>query len=237
MQSPVCPYYGSKFRVARLLGPPRYSHVIEPFAGFAAFSCLYEPAQVTLIEVNPVVCGVWRYLQRSSPAEIMRLPTDISHVDELPTWVCEEARNFIGFWLNRFVAAPALTRCKWARNPNYAARFWSETTKCRIAGYVDLIRHWRIIWGTYEEAPDIEAHWFIDAPYSNVAGRHYPYNDIDYAALAAWCKSRPGFVQACGNDGETWLPFRPLTIASNHRARGYSVEAVCEFDNRRPRSR
>jgi hypothetical protein len=225
-------YYGAKFRMASLWGPPRYNHVIEPFAGTAAFSCVWEAAEVTLIEINPVVCGVWKYLQRAFPDEILRLPSNISHIDELPPWVCEEEKNLVGFWLDRGPKAPCLSRSSWGYNPNKHGCYWSETAKYRIACQVDRIRHWNIVWGTYEEAPDIEAHWFIDPPYNNAAGRLYPYHDIDYAALAEWCKSRRGFVQVCEQDGATWLPFKPLTIISTHHGCGYSVEAVCEIDNR-----
>jgi hypothetical protein len=235
MLQPFFPYYGSKSKVAALLGPPRYNHVIEPFGGSAAFSCVWEPAQATLIEKNPVVYGVLKYLQRASPDEIRRLPTDISHVDELRPWVCEEARNWIGFWFNRALATPGLSRSNWAQNPNNQGSFWSETTKYRIAGQVPRIRHWNIIWGSYEEAPDIEAHYFVDPPYSNADGRHYPYDDIDYPVLATWCKSRHGFVQVCANDGETWLPFKSRVIVPTHHGCGYSVEAVYEIDNRRRR--
>lgn len=241
MPQPFFSYAGAKFRWARLLGPPRYSHVIEPFAGSAAYSCVWEPAQVTLIEVNPVVYGVWKFLQRVSPDEIMRLPSNISHVDELPPWVCEEGRNLIGFWFDSGLAAPGLRLCKWGRNPNRRGFYWSETLKHRLASQVDRIRHWNIIWGSYEESPDIEAHYFIDPPYNNAVGRNYPYHDIDYAALAEWCKGRRGFVQVCENDGATWLPFKPRTITTTHRPRRYSVEALCEIDNRistrRPRPR
>jgi hypothetical protein len=226
------PYYGSKLTLAPRYGPPKYNRVIEPFGGAAGYSCYWEPAQVILIEINPVVYGVCKYIQRVSPAEILRLPTNVSHVDELPPWICEEARNLIGFYFNCGLAAPGLSRSNWAQNPNKQGSYWSETTKYRIASQLNRIRHWNIIWGSYEEAPHIEAHWFIDPPYNNAAGRHYPCHDIDYAALEEWCKSRRGFVQVCENDGATWLPFRPLTILSTHRPRGYSVEALCEIDNR-----
>jgi hypothetical protein len=207
--------------------------VIEPFAGFAAFSCVWWPAMVILFEINPLIFNILKYLQRTSADEFMRLPTDIVHVDELPSWVCEEARNLIGFSFNRGLAVPGLSPARWARENPGDARFWNETRKWRIASQLHRIRHWDINWGSYEEAPDVEGHWFIDPPYSNRAGRHYPYNDIDYAALADWCKRRPGYVQVCENDGATWLPFRPIKIVTTSHGRGYSVEAVCEIDNRR----
>jgi hypothetical protein len=205
--------------------------VIEPFAGAAGYSVYWEPKKVTLIERNPVVYGVWNFLQRVSPAEVMRLPSNISHVDELPSRVCQEAKWLIGFWFNNGLTKPADIRSNWARTPILAARFWSETIKRRIASQVDRIRHWEIIEGSYEDAPDVKAHWHIDPPYDNQAGRSYACNDIDRKSLAQWCQSRVGWRQVCENDGATWLPFKPFSILQTYRGRGYSVEVVHESAN------
>jgi hypothetical protein len=99
-------YYGGKWRLADRLGPPQRDHVIEPFAGSAGYSCFWEPKKVTLIERDPLVYGVWKFLQKVSPSELLRLPSNISHADELLSRVCEEAKWLIGFWFNhdrRFV--------------------------------------------------------------------------------------------------------------------------------------
>ena len=42
--------------------------------------------------------------------------------------------------------------------------------------------------------------------------RHYTHNEIDYVALAQWCRTRKGFVQVCENVGATWLPFKPFAV-------------------------
>jgi hypothetical protein len=224
-------YYGGKWRLAKRLGPPQRDRVIEPFAGSAGYSCFWEPKKVSLIERDPLVVGVWRFLKRSSPAELMRLPSNISHVDELPPRVCQEARSLIGFWFNHGLPAPALRRSNWARNPRYAAFFWGETIKLRLASQVQRIRHWKIVQGTWDQAPDVEAHWHVDPPYQNPAGRVYRYNGVNRRELAKWCKRRRGFVQVCENDGAKWLRFEPLSIVHTHRARGYSAEAVFEIEN------
>jgi hypothetical protein len=93
---PFFRYYGGKWRLAERLGPPQRDNVIEPFPGSAAYSCFWEPKKVTPIERDPVVAGVWKFLKRVSPAELKRLPSDISHVDELPSRVCQEAKWLIG---------------------------------------------------------------------------------------------------------------------------------------------
>jgi hypothetical protein len=202
--------------------------VIEPFAGAAGYSVYWEPKEVTLVEQNPVVYGVWDYLRRVSPAELMRLPSSISHVDELPSRVCQEAKWLIGFWFDNGLTKPKVSRSNWARTPIHAARFWSEGIKQRIASQVDRIRHWQIIEGSYQDAPDSKAHWHIDPPYDNAAGCLYTLHEIDRQALAQWCLSRCGWRQVCENDGATWLPFKPFSILQTYQGRGYSVEVVHE---------
>jgi hypothetical protein len=229
---PFFSYYGGKWKLAERLGPPQRDHVIEPFAGSAGYSSYWEPKKVTLIERDPVVYGVWKFLQRVSSRELMRLPSNTSRIDELPSWVCQEAKWLIGFWFNHGLAEPGASRSNWARRPIQSAYFWSETIKLRLASQVERIRHWTIIEGSWEQSPDIKAHWHIDPPYNRGSGRqYYRYHSIDRAALAKWCKRRRGFVQVCENDGATWLRFEPFSILHSHRARGYSVEAVYEVDN------
>ena len=89
----------------------------------------------------------------------------------------------------------------------------------------------RSVEGTWEDAPDIEAHWHIDPPYQNPAGRVYQYNGVNRRELAKWCKRRRGFVQVCENDGAKWMRFEPFSIVHTHRARGYTAEAVFEIEN------
>jgi hypothetical protein len=224
-------YFGSKWKIAERLGPPQCDHVIEPFAGSAGYSTFWEPTKVTLIERDPVVCGVWKFLQRTSPTELMRLPSNISHVDELLPRVCQEARSFICFWFDHGLEAPMVHRSNWARRPRRAAHYWSETVKLRLARQVERIRHWSIIEGSWEEAANVRAHWHIDAPYSNEAGQRYRFHKVDYATLAKWCKRRRGFAQVCAQYGAEWLPFEPFTILPTRRVHSYTAEAIFEIEN------
>jgi hypothetical protein len=228
---PFISYYGAKWKLAQRLGPPQRDHVIEPFAGSAGYSCFWEPKKVTLIDRDPVVCSVWKYLKRVTSRELMHLPSDISHVDELPSRVCQEARWLIGFWFDSGLAKPGRGRSNWALTPCRRGFYWSETIKKRLASQVDLIRHWKIIEGSYEQSPDIKAHWHIDPPYNNQAGHLYRYHHLDYRALGRWCERRRGFVQVCENDGATWLPFEPFSLLVTHRPTGCSAEALYEIEN------
>jgi hypothetical protein len=105
-------------------------------------------------------------------------------------------------------------------------------TKARIAAQLPKIRHWQLIEGTYDQAPDVEATWFIDPPYE-VAGNHQygprcQAKDLDFSALGAWCQQRRGQVMVCENVGASWLPFRPFVgMTGSHKA---SVEAIWTND-------
>jgi hypothetical protein len=224
------PYPGCKAKLARKLERPRRDLVVEPFGGSGGYSCFWEPARVILIERDPVVIGVWKYLQRVSPAELLLLPTNISRIEQLPPYTCREAKDLVGFWLNHSRATPAKQRSNWARRADFHSRFWSKTVKTRLAAQVEHIRHWQIIEGSYESAPDVEGHWHIDAPYQ--ATNRYRFNTVDYDELAAWCLSRRGYIQVCEAGGATWLPFEVYAEVAVHVDRQRrSVEAVFEVEN------
>jgi hypothetical protein len=229
---PFFSYYGGKFRLSRRLGRPKCDHVIEPFAGSACFSTYWQSRKVTLVDLDPVVIGTWKLLKRASRQDIERLPGRVFHIDDLPSWVIEEERWLIGFWLDRGLARPGKSLCKRGRSSTHWRNYWSEDVKYRIISQLDHIRHWNIIEGSYEDAPDVEAHWHIDSPYNNNAGRAYRINLLDYKSLAEWCKSRKGYIQVCENEGATWLPFKPLAVVHSHRPNGNSQECVYEQDNR-----
>jgi hypothetical protein len=229
--------FGGKAKTAPLYGPPQRPHVVEALAGGAGYSVYHEPKQVTLVERDPVIAGVWAYLIKAKPQEILSLPVDIETLDDLPKRTPQEARDLIGFWFNRRCTQPAKRRSNWARSAQYRLLFWESPIRHRIASQVEKIKHWKLIKGDYTDAPDVEAHWHIDPPYSGEAGRQYKFNDIDYAALAQWCQRRKGFVHVCEQDGATWLPFEPFAMVNGPRVRrgeagSYSAEAIFEMENR-----
>lgn len=113
-----------------------------------------------------------------------------------------------------------------------SATCWNRRLRRRLDWLIPRVRHWRITAWDYRLLPEGDRHttWFIDPPYSTAAGRAYRVHQIDYEVLAAFCRSRRGQVIACGNVGETWLPFSPLTsrrVGFNTKHRRTSVaEAV-----------
>jgi len=216
---PFFPFFGAKWRHASHLAPPRYDTIIEPFAGSAGYSTRWGAGkQVLLVEIDPVICDVWRFLISATPAKIRRLP-DIpadSSVDDFNLDPGEA--GLIGFWLNRGSAAPAKSPSKWMRSGvNPESTWWGPSVRERIIGQLDGISRWGIAEANYADSPDLEATWIVDPPYQ-AAGRSYKYGSdaIDFDALGEWCQSLAGQVVVCENEGADWLPFESFqTMKAN----------------------
>lgn len=231
---PFFKYFGAKWRIAPRYPTPTHDTIVEPFAGAAGYSHRYPDKQVVLVDAYEVVVGIWQYLTRVSPEEVLALPDVVETVDEL-VGVPQEARWLIGFWVNAGVSAPCKKPSKWMKSGESPGAYWGESARRRIAGQVELIRHWRVIHGSYRDAPDVEATWFVDPPYQ-VRGKDYPHADVDYEHLGRWCEERLGQVMVCENAGATWLPFEPFHDAhatpGSRRKRDRSKEVLWLADGR-----
>jgi hypothetical protein len=226
---PFFGYYGGKWRDAiRYYPKPAHDTIIEPFAGSAGYALRYASHKVILCEIDPILAAVWGYLIRVSPREILSIP-DVrldGSVEDLKA--CQEAKWLVGFWLNRATASPRKKPSKWMRDGIRPGSFWGQRVRHTIASQVEKIRHWKVYNCSYLECPPANrATWFIDPPYEG-AGQYYRFGSrqIDYRALAAWCRSRPGQVIVCENEGATWLPFRELAHVKTTRAGRRSQEVV-----------
>lgn len=215
-------FYGAKWRLAPKYPAPIYDRIVEPFAGSAQYSLLYPDKKIVLVDRDPIIVAVWRYLFRVTQSEILSLPTVFDgSVDQLP--ICQEARWLIGFWLNNAVPTPCKTMSKWGRNGGTS--FWGRNIQYRIASQLQFIRHWRIYHNEYKDIPNIKATWFVDPPYNNKAGQRYRWGSkkIDFAHLGKWCRQRKGQAIVCENEGATWLPFEPLMLTQNAAGKGYAA--------------
>lgn len=214
-------FYGGKWRAAPFYPKPNYDCIIEPFAGAAGYATRYHDRQVILYDTDPVIAGLWEYLSKVRPTDIMSLPIGISHIDEVNC--CQEAKWLIGFWLNKGMVSPCLTPSKWMRAGAHLNSFWGEAIRYRIASQVNHIRHWKVFNKPYNSAEKKEATWFIDPPYNNKAGMVYRKKFHDYEGLSVWCKSRLGQTIVCENEGARWLDFQPFKeIKSTEGSRGKS---------------
>lgn len=219
--SPFLSYYGAKWRAASKYPRPAHDLIVEPFAGGAGYALNYPERDVLLVEKDPRIASIWRYLINATRQDILDLPLlplD-AHINDLPE--CHpDGRELIRSWLqggsrNAKSTFSSMAKANLIKNPNTPS-FWGAACRLRIANQVDRISHWKIIEGSYEDAPDLAAAWFIDPPYNNDAGKVYRYHSLDYGRLALWCRSRAGQVMVCENDGATWLPFQPLFSTSNN---------------------
>lgn len=223
-------YYGGKWRVAKRYPSPTFDTIVEPFAGAAGYSTRYYNKKVILYDLDPVICSVWDYLIKSTPEEIMSLPSTLNHIDDIQ--VCQEAKNLIGFWLNKGTTQPKKSPSKWMRAGIAPNSWWGDGVKLRIATQMPYIKHWQINNASYDTAPDIQATYFVDPPYQNDAGKIYKMKFTVFANLAEWCKTRQGQVIVCEQEGADWLPFTQFhTIKSTPGSRGKSRSAEVIWTN------
>lgn len=224
---PFFPYFGSKWRLVPRYPPPEHRLIVEAFAGSACYATRHAERRVLLIDADPVVVGVWRYLIAVRPAELLAIPDVRDHVDELAAWP-PEARWLVGFWLDKGNARPSQRPSSWMRRGDRCDSFWGPAIRRRLADQVARIRHWKVAEGSFESAPDVRATWFVDPPYSGPCGRRYRHGrrGLQYSAVAHFCRDRRGLVIACEQAGAGWLPFRPLCRARSTHGTAYSNEAV-----------
>lgn len=105
---PLFPYLGSKSRSIGEYPPPRNEVVVEPFAGSALYAHRYYDRQVVLVERDPKVAAVWRWLlhPKTTPALVRCMPVfepgeRIS--PRMKRWP-DGARWLVGFWAFRGMA-------------------------------------------------------------------------------------------------------------------------------------
>lgn len=208
---PFFSYYGGKWRMAPKYPTPKYSKIIEPFAGSAGYSTRLDAGIVDLYDVCPSVGRIWQGLLNSSAEEILNLPVDgFESINELdvPEWCCD----LIGYWVAKGRVSPARFWSPWGRQyrGDSIAYVWGRKVRERIASQLEGIFWWSFSPRSYETIENEPATWFIDPPYQGKCGRKYTYSDIDYTHLADWCLSRKGQIIVCEIEGANWLPFETL---------------------------
>lgn len=221
---PFFPFYGSKWNIARHYPKPMHDVVVEPFAGGAGYATFYNCRRVHLFDADPIIAGVWSYLLRVNAEEILALPEMPEVGDNVDNYALpQEARWLIGFWLNRGSASPKKSRTAYSARTDRAQLNWGARAKERIALQLPQIEDWQVTNTSYDQAPDIEATWFVDPPYGD-KGRFYRVQFNDFDNLATFCRSRRGLMIACEGPGASWLPFEPL--GSFKSTKGHATELV-----------
>lgn len=225
---PFFSFYGSKWLIARKYPEPVHPVIIEPFAGSAGYSLRHYEREVRLYDKDPIIVGVWDYLIKASITDIRRLPATIQVIDHLPSWVPQEAKWLIGFWISKGQAAPRLSGSPWNITTIRPADgiVWGQRVKDRLIEQVPFIRHWKAIHTSYPRIPNVQATWFVDPPYQ-IGGEHYRIKLAyrEYRHLAEWCLEREGQLIVCERDGADWLPFRPF-VTSRSTLYEFGKEAI-----------
>ena len=210
-------YYGGKSKIVKYYPEPKYPLIIDPFCGSAIYSFRHKlNKNVWLNDKYEVIYKVWKYLSTSTSETIMSLP-DIKRGDDIRKFNLLEAEKYLlGFCCSNGVSRPANIVTNYADKTAYDksdSRWRPHTTwqltRKRILESLSYIKTWKITNLDYKELPDIEATWFIDAPYEN-GGKYYIENKIDYNELRDWSLKRCGQVIVCENSKANWLPFKPL---------------------------
>ena len=210
------PVYGGKRSIAHLYPEPAHNTIIEPFAGGAGYSLEYPDRRVLLYDLDERICGVWDYLIHATPEEILRIPAAVRDTETDLAGYGQEARWLVGWWLQPAASGgPGRRGYSWGDQHAGRSDVWGEKCRARLAAQAPAIRHWRIFHASYESIGAPEAWspstWFVDPPYQAM-GVHYREGarKLDFEALGAWCRSLPGQVIVCENEGADWLPFLPL---------------------------
>ena len=214
---PFFSYYGSKHSFINEYPAPKYSVLIEPFAGSAAYAHQYPEREVILVERYAVVAEIWRWLVSVSEDELLSLP-DIPHdVDTRTMRLKDVHRNFIGYQIQGGRETP---RFRIGGKP----RKWCHDLRIKLARQLQYIRHWQILQEDYTACINRTATWFIDPPYER-AGKGYGAQLKDYLSLGRWCEQRLGQVIACEALGAQWLDFREFRSVSGVSGKS-STEAI-----------
>jgi site-specific DNA-adenine methylase len=210
---PFFKYAGSKWLLSKHYPAPRHDVIIEPFAGSACYGTRHHERQVVLVDLNPDVVEIWRYLQRTNPHDIARLPADeLREGDDLRNLsIPQGAKLLIRAW-QRVGTSTCWTVSAWNNKPGQ----WSARTRDHVAANVEKIKHWMIWWADYRSIlRDQTATWFFDPPYQGLP--LYGSKSMDYIALAHEIQACRGQVIVCEQAKATWLPFRPFRATATGR--------------------
>jgi hypothetical protein len=195
-------YYGRKKQIAMRYPEPGFQTIIEPFAGSAAYSLYGDrwKKRVILIEKDARVAEIWRWLiESASPQAILSL-RDLKPGEQSSEFLhIIHAVTKMAFKYKTIKVTPVL------------ARNW-EISKRVMAANLHKVKHWEIMCGDYQDAPDTLATWFIDPPYKSSPGLGYNHgsNELDYEMLASWALGRKGEVIFCEGKFGDYLPFDSL---------------------------
>lgn len=203
-------YYGAKHGLAPKYPRPRHSVIVEQFAGSAAYSVHHAATidQAILIDADERLVDLWHEIQQMTERDVDLIGKQLDgerFTHSLLIWMAGS-----GYGTSKLDSHPVTSRM---------VKDW-PTVSVRIKRALQHVKRWTITLGSYVDAPDVEATWFVDPPYQQngtMAGAGYrcPAADIDFAHLADWCRSRSGQTIVCEQSPAAWLPFHPFATQAN----------------------
>jgi hypothetical protein len=208
--------------MARRYTKPKSKIVVEPFAGSAGFSTYWSPEVCHLVEINPRVVEIWKYLIHAHPTDIMSLPSSIDSLSDL-VGLPSGAKFLILMWANKGCADIPKSLSPWYFNYRNSGdcSVWGKPVKDRISSQLTRIKGWTITLGNWSIAPTGKnIHMHVDPPFSCSAGRKYTFSEIDYTSLGEWCKTVDvDHIQVCESASADWLPFRAIGKSETTRGK------------------
>lgn len=197
-------YYGSKSKIVDYYPAPKYSKIIEPFAGSARYSLKYFEKQIVIVDKYKTITDVWEFLKKATPQDLFSLPK-LKEGDNLKNYNLSDIEISFLQYITQHGTVGGYKVSKWG------ARDLERNIRT-IANNLYKIKHWEIKNCCYSELENEVVTWFIDPPYQ-FGGHKYKFSNkyIDYNYLSEWCKNRFGQTIVCENIKSTWLPFKPMT--------------------------
>jgi len=232
---PLFKCFGSKWLSSRLLPPPVFDEIYEPFAGGAGYSLRNYKKTCVLFEKDEQVAFLWRWLiQEATEAKIREIPqglpegTDIREIGLSPG-----QELLLKFWQRTNNVGNCWTVSSWGHLPG----MWTENCRARVAEQSQAIKHWKFGGTDWTLAFNVltrDATFLVDPPYEyNYRYRQPPINYFD---LAVNCLNVTGQVIACEavcqKTGKIpdYLPFQPwakrITSRRKEENNKYSSELL-----------
>jgi hypothetical protein len=246
---PLFKVYGSKWSSSKLLPPPTYDKIVEPFAGGAGYALRHCEKNVILYERHYGLYPLWFWLINTArESDVREIPINApSYTDIRSLGMCYGQALLLKWWQRTNNYSPTWETSAWGNKPGQ----WTANTRARVSEEISAIKHWTLggdqcilsdRGSVYMHGIGSPATWFIDPPYEG--NFQYGGPAIDYVALAAACRVLPGQVIVCEavnpKTGKvpTWLPFEPWKkrVTSRRSVTAgngvYSSEMIYELHNK-----
>jgi len=232
-------YYGGKSKLVRLYPAPKHDLIIEPFGGGASYALCYRERDIIINDLDDITMSIWRFLLCPEALDVFDATVDMTKL-VAGARISETIDPTADPGLIRLLRAEANQgtmggKSTWDVITKRGQKFFPRL-RAKMEFFLPQIRHWKLVQGDYRALENQKATWFIDPPYSNLAGSLYRHScdGINYDELHVWCKSRQGQAIICENEGATWNTFLPLRTRLGFKSsyqKSEAMEVYCEILN------